>query len=67
MPKVVFKEDFFDGSKRYRKGDTYDVADNVVLPKYDVESIDGKPYGRPRRDYKPTPDTKRSKAARAGD
>lgn len=67
MPKVVFKEDFFDGSKRYRKGDTYDVADNVVLPKYDVESIDGTPYDRPRKDYKQTPTMKRFKAARAED
>jgi hypothetical protein len=67
MLKVVFREDFFDGTRRYRKGTAHDVADNIVLPKYDVESIDGKPYSRPRRDYKPTPDTKRSKAAKSED
>lgn len=61
MPKVVFREDFFDGNKRYRKGMTHDIADNVVLPKYDVESIDGEKNIRPRRDYKPTPETKRSR------
>jgi hypothetical protein len=67
MPKVVFREDFFDGSKRYRKGDTYDIADNVVLPKYDVESIDGKPYDRPRKDYKQTPTMRRSRSAKLED
>lgn len=67
MPKVVFREDFFDGSRRYRKGVAHDVADNIVLPQYDVESIDGKPYSRPRRDYKPTPKTTRPKVAKSED
>lgn len=55
MPTVIFKEDFFDGSRRYRKGQSYDLPDSVTLPKFDIESIDGKPYTRPARDYKATP------------
>jgi len=50
MPKVVFREDFFDGSRRYRKGREYDVADHVTLPSFDIDSIDGKSYVRPKRD-----------------
>lgn len=45
MPKVVFKEDFFDGSKRYKAdGTAYDVPDHVVLPSRDISSIDGEPF-----------------------
>ena len=45
MPKVVFREDFFDGSKRYKAdGTAYDVPDDVVLPTRDIVSIDGKPF-----------------------
>jgi hypothetical protein len=58
MPTVVFKEDFFDGSRRYRAGQPHDIPDNIKLPKYDIQSIDGKPYTRPTRDYKPTPQPK---------
>ena len=44
MPQVVFKEDFFDGSRRYKAHETYDVPDSVVLPTQDIISIDGKPF-----------------------
>lgn len=44
MPQVVFREDFFDGSRRYKAHETYDVADTVVLPTQDIVSIDGKPF-----------------------
>tara|TARA_R110002012_G_scaffold315751_1_gene529974 strand:- start:18461 stop:18742 length:282 start_codon:yes stop_codon:yes gene_type:complete len=44
MPQVVFKEDFFDGSRRYKANETYEVADTVVLPTQDIISIDGKPF-----------------------
>ena len=43
MPQVVFREDFFDGSRRYKAHETYDVSDSVVLPTQDIISIDGKP------------------------
>jgi len=58
MPTVVFKEDFFDGSRRYRAGEPHDVPDDLVLPKFDIDSIDGKPFNRPARDYKATPQRK---------
>ena len=44
MPQVVFREDFFDGSRRYKAHETYDVSDSVVLPTQDIISIDGKPF-----------------------
>lgn len=44
MPQVIFREDFFDGSRRYKAHETYDVADTVVLPSQDIISIDGKPF-----------------------
>lgn len=44
MPQVIFREDFFDGSRRYKAHETYDIADTVVLPTQDIISIDGKPF-----------------------
>jgi len=44
MPQVVFKEDFFDGTRRYKAHETCDVPDTVVLPTQDIISIDGKPF-----------------------
>ena len=58
MRTVVFKEEFFDGSRRYRSGVEHSVPDDLVLPKFDIASIDGKPYDRPARDYKATPQRK---------
>jgi len=63
MPTVVFKEDFFDGSRRYRAGESYDVPDDLVLPKFDIESIDGEAHTRAAADYKATPKRKPRKKA----
>ena len=44
MRQVVFKEDFFDGRRRYKAHETYEVADTVVLPTQDIISINGEPF-----------------------
>jgi hypothetical protein len=67
MPQVVFREDFFDGSKRYRKGEEYTISDSVVLPKFDIAKIDGKAYDRPLRDNKPPRESTRGRAAQTED
>jgi len=49
MPKVVFRNEFYDGERRYKVGNTYDINDDVVLPKTGVESIDGEQIIPPKR------------------
>ena len=41
MPKVVFKERFYDGTRRYAPHEEHDVPEDVVLPTRDILSIDG--------------------------
>ena len=49
MPKVIFRQEFFDGDRRYKTGEAYDIPEDVVLPKHGIESIDGVEYLPPKR------------------